>query len=247
MIIYINDKNFSDLSNLKREFKEVSKRRRTRNAYKYISDKLNKKKDKKDEKKKKKRSKSFSDRDIVPRDIAIKGKKDGVIQKDQNGDWRIISYKQNPPEFWDAHYDSKEDAEKALGAYHAQKHYSSYDGVSDDDLDDEIYKRALKKHRRRQLIKGTILGGVTGALGGLVKSYLFHGTKWAPIGAAVGAGTGAVGAYGWGKFYQKDSDAMNSKSFKKILKKEYEKAYKDRPHLNNNFTSQDEDDDDNED
>lgn len=62
-------------------------------------------------------------REKVPSDIAEEGKKSGVIQKDKNGSWRIISYKTNPPEFWDAHYDSKEDAEKALSAYHANKRH----------------------------------------------------------------------------------------------------------------------------
>jgi len=68
------------------------------------------------------RRKIFAGRDIVPPSIAKKGKKDGVVQKDQNGDWRIISFKQNPPEFWDAHYDSKSNAKKALKGYQAQKH-----------------------------------------------------------------------------------------------------------------------------
>lgn len=66
-------------------------------------------------------SKMFSSREKVPSDIAKEGKKSGVVQKDKNGDWRIISYKTNPPEFWNAHYNSKEDAEKALSAYHANK------------------------------------------------------------------------------------------------------------------------------
>ena len=66
-------------------------------------------------------SKMFSSREKVPSDIAKEGKKSGVVQKDKNGNWRIISYKTNPPEFWNAHYNSKEDAEKALSAYHANK------------------------------------------------------------------------------------------------------------------------------
>lgn len=66
-------------------------------------------------------SKMFSSREKVPSDIAREGKKSGVVQKDRNGNWRIISYKTNPPEFWNAHYNSKEDAEKALSAYHANK------------------------------------------------------------------------------------------------------------------------------
>lgn len=60
-------------------------------------------------------------REKVPFDIAEKGRTEGVVQKDRDGDWRIISFKQSPPEFWDAHYDSKGDAEKALSAYHANK------------------------------------------------------------------------------------------------------------------------------
>ena len=62
-------------------------------------------------------------REKVPSDIAEEGKRSGVVQKDKNGSWRIISYKTSPPEFWDAHYDSKEEAEKALAAYHANKRH----------------------------------------------------------------------------------------------------------------------------
>ena len=65
--------------------------------------------------------KLYSQREKVPSDIAKEGKKSGVIQKDKKGKWRIISYKTNPPEFWNAHYDSKSDAEDALSAYHANK------------------------------------------------------------------------------------------------------------------------------
>jgi hypothetical protein len=65
-----------------------------------------------------------SGRDKVPPSIAKEGRKSGVVQKDQNGDWRIISYKQNPPEFWDAHYDTKSDAKKALRGYQASKSFS---------------------------------------------------------------------------------------------------------------------------
>lgn len=63
----------------------------------------------------------FAAREKVPASIAEKGRKDGVIQKDNKGKWRIISYKTNPPEFWNAHYKSKGDAEKALSGYHANK------------------------------------------------------------------------------------------------------------------------------
>lgn len=71
---------------------------------------------------------SKQDREIVPVDIVKKVKDGGgVIQKDHNGDWRIISMKtktnkSGKPEFWDARYDSKESAQKALGGYFANKH-----------------------------------------------------------------------------------------------------------------------------
>lgn len=61
------------------------------------------------------------DREIVPKDIAEKGRKEGVIQKDKNGKWRIISYKANPPRFWSSTYDTKEDASRALAAFHSRK------------------------------------------------------------------------------------------------------------------------------
>jgi hypothetical protein len=187
--------------------------------------------------------KYYSDREIVPRDIAQRARKEGVVQKDKNGDWRIISFKQNPPEFWDAHYDSKEDAEKALGAYHAQKHYSSYDKISDEDLEDEVYKRAIKKHRRRTLLKGALLGGIGGALTGWLKHKFGFGipsqaSKSSLIGAGIGALSGALGGYSWGKYYQNQGEEMNSPQFQRILKKEYEKAYKNRPHLTNTNTQQ---------
>ena len=66
---------------------------------------------------------SKQDREVVPDDIVKKVKEgDGVIQKDHNGDWRIVSMKTNPPTFWNAHYDSKALASKALGGYFANKH-----------------------------------------------------------------------------------------------------------------------------
>ena len=68
------------------------------------------------------RNKNFSGREIVNKETAERGRKEGVIQKKPNGKWGIISYKTNPPEFWDADYDTRESAEKALAAYHANKH-----------------------------------------------------------------------------------------------------------------------------
>lgn len=60
-----------------------------------------------------------SDREKVPASILEKAKKDGVVQKDSKGNWRIVAIKKR--EFWNAVYDSKENAEKALAAYHANK------------------------------------------------------------------------------------------------------------------------------
>jgi hypothetical protein len=60
-----------------------------------------------------------SDREKVPSSLLEKAKKDGVVQKDKDGDWRIIAIKKG--EFWNQHYKSKESAEKALAAYHANK------------------------------------------------------------------------------------------------------------------------------
>ena len=68
------------------------------------------------------RQKNYSGREKVPQAIAEKERKSGVVQKDSNGVWRIISLKTSPAEYWDAHYDTREDAEKALAAYHANKH-----------------------------------------------------------------------------------------------------------------------------
>lgn len=241
---YNQERYFSSLSE---DFKKVSKRRRVYNVNKLAKQLKDKRKKKKD---KEKKDKSFSEREIVPRDIALKGKKEGVVQQDHNGDWRIISYKQNPPEFWDAHYDTKEDAEKALGAYHAQKHYSHYDKISDDDLDDEIYKRALKKHKRRTILKGTLLGGITGAVTGFFKHKIGFGNsalahKHSMVGAGIGAASGALGGFLWGNHYMKDAGVMDNPRFQKILKKEYEKAYKNRPQLTQDKYNEEEEDDDN--
>ncbi len=60
-------------------------------------------------------------RETVPSSIEKKVKRGkGVIQK-YNGSWRIVSMKTDPPEFWNSHYQTKEDAEKALSAYHANR------------------------------------------------------------------------------------------------------------------------------
>ena len=69
--------------------------------------------------------KTFSkvdNREKAPKEIVEKVKKgEGVIHK-INGKWRIVSMKATPPRLWEAHYDSKESASKALQAYQARKH-----------------------------------------------------------------------------------------------------------------------------
>jgi len=46
----------------------------------------------------------------------------GCIQKKPNGKWGIISNKTG--EFWDADYDTEDDAKAGLAAYHTNKHFS---------------------------------------------------------------------------------------------------------------------------
>lgn len=72
---------------------------------------------------------SKQDREVVPDDIVEKVKKGGgVIQKDHNGDWRIISMKTKTnksgmPEYWsNARFKTKAEAEDCLKAYQANKH-----------------------------------------------------------------------------------------------------------------------------
>lgn len=60
-------------------------------------------------------------RERVDSKTAQEGKRSGVVQKKPSGDWGIISYKTNPPTWWDADYTSKGNAEDALAAYHANK------------------------------------------------------------------------------------------------------------------------------
>lgn len=44
----------------------------------------------------------------------------GCIEKDKSGNWRIISNKTG--KYWPQHYDSEENAQDALKAYHAARH-----------------------------------------------------------------------------------------------------------------------------
>ena len=59
-------------------------------------------------------------REKVPDSILKKSMEDGVIQKDENGVWRIIN--RQKAAYWNAHYKTKEDALKSLRAYQANRH-----------------------------------------------------------------------------------------------------------------------------
>ncbi len=60
-------------------------------------------------------------REEVPKKIVKKAKKSGVVQKDSDGNWRIINM--NGPDgkaiYWKPKYSSKEKAENALKSYHS--------------------------------------------------------------------------------------------------------------------------------
>ena len=59
-------------------------------------------------------------REKVPDSILKKSMEDGVIQKDENGVWRIINRQKGV--YWNSHYKTKEDAQAGLKAYQANKH-----------------------------------------------------------------------------------------------------------------------------
>lgn len=61
-------------------------------------------------------SKEFSEREKAPKSMLKKAKVKGVIQKDKNGDWRIVSIKKG--NLWPGHYKSKESARRCLNYYH---------------------------------------------------------------------------------------------------------------------------------
>ena len=71
---------------------------------------------------------SKQEREIVPADIVKKVKDGGgVIQKDHNGDWRIVSMKTKTnksgmPEFWPQKSKDREDMVNILKSYQANKH-----------------------------------------------------------------------------------------------------------------------------
>lgn len=58
-------------------------------------------------------------RERVPDDLLEESYRSGVVQRDSNGDWRIINRQSKV--FWKPKYDSKQKAENALKAYQAQK------------------------------------------------------------------------------------------------------------------------------
>jgi hypothetical protein len=61
-------------------------------------------------------------RELVPKKIVKKAKKSGVVQKDSDGNWRIINmHGPQGPIYWKPVYKSKESAENCLRAYQAGK------------------------------------------------------------------------------------------------------------------------------
>ena len=125
-MIILRQKQYSKLSKLGRETeREIKDAVKGTKAEKKVSIIL--KRSAKEMKEAAQKEYSKQDREVVPADIVKKVKDGGgVIQKDHNGDWRIISMKtktnkSGKPEFWDAKYDSKESAQKALGGYFANK------------------------------------------------------------------------------------------------------------------------------
>lgn len=58
-------------------------------------------------------------RERVPDDLLEESYRSGVVQRDSNGNWRIINRQSKV--FWKPKYDSKQKAENALKAYQAQK------------------------------------------------------------------------------------------------------------------------------
>lgn len=58
-------------------------------------------------------------REDVPESILEEAKESGVVQKDSEGKWRIISLQAK--KYWTPKYQSKEKAEAALRAYQANR------------------------------------------------------------------------------------------------------------------------------
>lgn len=70
-------------------------------------------------------NKNFSEREKVSNEDLEKAKEDGVVQKKPNGSWGIISI--DAKEWWTPDYETKEKAQNALAAYHANKFFSTFD------------------------------------------------------------------------------------------------------------------------
>ena len=127
-MIILRQKNYSK-AELNRLGQETDKNIREAVKGTKAEKKVNKILDKSTKEMKEASEKSYSkqDREIVPADIVKRVKDgDGVIQKDHNGDWRIISMKtktnkSGKAEFWSGHYSSKKDASAALGNYWKNK------------------------------------------------------------------------------------------------------------------------------
>lgn len=114
-----------------------------------------------------------SSREKVPPEIAKKAKEEGVVQQDSSGHWRIVSLKTSPPEYWNAKYKTKDDAEKALSAYHAQKHFSTGSHEQNPPKD----ARALKTTGKI----GLQVAGLTAAAGGVeLGRSAYHATTLVP-------------------------------------------------------------------
>lgn len=105
-----------------------------------------------------------------------------------------------------------------------QKQYSnSYSNIADEDLENEVYKRAMKNYEwstgwknRTSLYK--FLKGDRGGLSCELRSLYNGKSDWQNYKDIM---------------LEKRVNSMNSDKFKGILKKEFEEAYRDRPHLLN--------------
>lgn len=65
--------------------------------------------------------KPVGDRELVDSETIKEAKKTSVIQKKPNGKWGIISFKTEKPTWWNADYDTEENALNALRGYHASR------------------------------------------------------------------------------------------------------------------------------
>ena len=65
----------------------------------------------------------YKEREVVPKKIAKKAEKKGVVQQDSQGRWRIINMNGpgGQPVYWKPIYKSRESAENCLRAYQSGK------------------------------------------------------------------------------------------------------------------------------